>query len=403
MFKRVSSRSIQERWRNFLLWVEARQDVDHVLSYYTRQQVKIMDAKLGITYYVIQVGLILFIVGYLFIFKGGYLAREQAKGAVVTHVSGDAFSKSSGKAGERYFSSEDLTYPGMENGNLFIATRQEVSNQMVGLCEDQAMTCTSDADCSAILGGTCQLNGFCHELSWCDVDEVPEKYEIESDKVTVWARPFIQFIQLAPEKIFYAYNKPAPENVYTVRDLLKKCEPLPINYEEVAELGAVFEVSFRFECDVLVKKEDECEPKVEVRRLDTILDPERIGYSFSYSEYIDDAHRVENKVSGLRFFFRTTGEGRKWSFMKAVNTASNSLTLLSLAIIAVDLLVTRVFANRQKYKARKFEKSPDFSELMGKLEVKRTKDQQLKEVLEADEKTRVKEEEWLRRFQEDQV
>lgn len=381
--------------------LESQEDVDRVLSYYTRQQVQFMDAKLGVVFLVINLGIVLFVILYIFIYKQGYLKLEQAKGAVVTHASGDALAISSGKSASRYFGIEELTYPGLENGNIFIATRLVVHRQERGVCEDFSLACGSNSDCTPLGKGTCTEAGYCKEHSWCNVDKEPEKYEMKSDTIQIWARSFIQFVFLAPERLFSTNPTPNEGNTFTVRQLLKMCKPIPINYEEVAELGAVFEVGFRWSCGVRAKKE--CIPEVNVRRLDTILDPENIGFGFKYPEYIDADHRVSNEARGLRFYFRTTGVGKKVSLSASITTGSTSAALLSVAIILTDLLLTQVFANRKKYAARKFENTPDFSDYMEKLDQRKAVAVKVEDIDKAEQDLAEKEREWQMKFQEDKA
>lgn len=388
-------------FNSLLQQVDSQEDVDRLLSYYTRQEVLFLDAKLGITFRLIQLGIVAFVVGYMFIYKKGYMKFEQAKGAVVTHVSGDAVSVSSGAPGSRYFGIDELTYPGLENGNIFIATRQTIHRQMRGVCEDEAIPCLADADCTPGGGGVCGDMGLCKEHSWCNVDPEPEKYDMESDKIQIWARSFIQYVKLAPEKLFTTeLDNPGPQadNTFTVRQLLLQCEPIPVNYEEVAELGGVFEVQFTWNCNV---GKDRCQPQTGVRRLDTLLDPDHIGYSFKYAEYVDADHRVQNTVKGLRFFFKTTGLGKKVSMSAAITTGSMSAALLSFAIVIADLLLTKIFANRNRYKARKFENSPDFSEYMEQFEAKVANMVQVSHIDAAEQKVKDEEAAWIIQFQEE--
>ena len=39
-----------------------------------------------------------------------------------------------------------------ENGNLFVATRLDISHQQRGVCEDKQLRCETDADCHAQAG-----------------------------------------------------------------------------------------------------------------------------------------------------------------------------------------------------------------------------------------------------------
>jgi len=389
----------QECFAGLLAAVDSQEDADKLLSYYTRQQVLFVDAKLGATFYFLQFSILCFIVGYILIYKQGYVQWEQALGGCVTHVSGDAVAISTGTAATRYFSVEELTYPGLENGNLFVATRQSVHKQVRGVCEDPAMACLTNDDCTSAGDGVCTEAGLCKELSWCDVEEEPETYEIDSTQVQVWVRSFIQYVKLAPEKLFSTdavATGPTKDNTYTLRQLLKMAEPIPVNYEEVAELGAAFEVAFRWNCNV--KKT--CSPVLQVRRMDTILDPDNIGFAFKYAEYIDDANRVQNDVRGLRFFFRTSGTGSRSSVAATIMTVSTSMTLLQFALVFADLLLTKVFSNRKKYSARKFEGTPDFSEYIEALEEKQAHATKVEDIEKAEDDVVRKEGEWLVKFNE---
>lgn len=385
--------------------VDSREDTDRLLSYFTKQQVKFLDRKLGITFYITNFLIAAYIVGYMFIYQKGYLQLEQAKGATVTHVNGDAYAASSGKPGDRYFSAEELTFPGLENGNIFVATRYTVFKEKRGVCEDYSFPCSTDDDCSAKLDGKCTDNGYCKEPTWCtNEDEKPEVYELDTGYLTVWTRSLIQFVQLKPDRVFSTESKdPHPqagENVFTIRELLLKCEPLPVRYEEVAELGAAVEVMFVWVCGV---KEDDCKPKIKARRLDTIFDPENIGFKFDYTEHIDENTRFRNSVRGVRLFFRTVGIGKKMSVAATINRASLGAALLPIAIVTVDLMMIKLFKLRNKYKARKFELTPDFSEYMDSLSQRKAGAVKPEQIKAEEDKVIAAENDWLNRLDETDV
>jgi hypothetical protein len=382
--------------------LDSRGDPDRVFSYYTKQQVTFLDRYLGITFYAMAFLIGAYILGYIFIYDKGYLEYEHAKGAVATHVYGDATGISSGKKATRFFSSEEITYPGLENGNVFVATRQIIHRQMRGMCEDAYMPCMMDSDCSTGGGGYCSKNGLCMENSWCDQEEVPEDYEISTNNLQIWARSSIQFLKLNAERVYSTESEaPVPQpgyNTFTVDDLLMKCEPLPVRYEEVAELGAAIEVQFRWECAVMSK--EACKPEVHVRRLDTVFDPDNIGFGFSYPEYIDDDHRLRNEVRGVRIFFKTSGRGRKVSIAASITKATMGASLFALANILADMLMTKVFALQKKYIARKYENSPDFSEYIGSLDTRKVTYEHLSEV---ERQVKAKEDLWMAKLNEEDV
>lgn len=349
-------------------------DPDHQLAFDTKQQVNILDRWLGITFNISTVIILAYIFVYVFYFEQGYLEYEQARGAVVTHVNGDTISVSSGKPGTRFFTAEDLIYPGMENGGVFVTTRLTAMKQSRGICEDEKMPCSSDAYCSSHgdVEGRCTENGFCEEPAWCNDEEKHEHYQIDSGDLQIWVKSSIQFLTLNPSRIFSTENDhPYPElgwNTFTVAELLKECEPVPVLYEEVAELGAVVEVQLNWHCDVGKK---DCHPVLHAKRLDTIFSEEHIGFKFSYSEYISETERVLNTVSGIRLLIRTSGRGRQVSIPAVVQKFSLNSGLLLLAGITADLMMLKFFTLQKKYEARKYEQSPDFSEYIDALKKKR--------------------------------
>lgn len=200
-----------------------------------------------------------------------------------------------------------------------------------------------------------------------------EVYQVDSGNLQIWTRSIIQFVKIAADRVYTTQTEDAsPQqgyNTFTVRELLLKCEPLPVRYEEVAELGAVIEIQFFWEC--YVKSSGGCKPEIRARRLDTTFDPDNIGFGYSYSEYIDKTTRLNNQVRGIRLFFRTAGVGKKVSVSATINKASLGAALFTIAAVIADLLLTKVFRLKEKYKARKFEKTPDFSEYMELVEEKK--------------------------------
>lgn len=374
-----------------------------MLSYYTRQQVRFLDRKLGITFNICLVCIALYIVGYMFIYQKGYLEHEQAKGGTVTHIHGDVVSVSTGKPATRYFSADDLSYPGLENGNVFITTRQSVHRQKRGVCADYTVACAANTDCTPGGNGYCDLElGVCVESSWCNEEPVPEIYELDSGEVQIWTRSTIQFVKLNPERVFSTEqesNEPRRGyNTFSVRELLMLCNPLPVRYEEVAELGAVIEVQFFWECNV--KDEKHCHPTVKARRLDTVFDPDNIGFGFDYLEHIDEAHRVSNEVRGIRLLFRTAGDGNRFSAAATINRASLGAALFSIAQIIADLLMVKVFFLKKKYQARKFVQSPDFSDHIKNVEARQKEQISDSQIADRERVITEKEERWMQMLHE---
>jgi len=344
-----------------------KEDVDRLLSYNTKMQVNIQDKKLGITNILLQLLIVGYIVVYVFMVKEGYLKYEQARGIATTQVTGDLLAISSGSTEKRYFSADELVYPPLENGNVFVTTKLTVWQQTRRVCEDKTMPCTEVGHCSKNVDAACTEDGFCKEPSWCD-DAPGAVYSLDTGGFQIWVKSAIQFYQLDPSKIFGAVDDPKPVlwpnegfNTFAVKDLLGLCDP-PVRFEEVRELGAAIEVQFVYDCSVSGDPA-ECPVKIVARRIDAQLDENHIGFNFAYPEYTSPTTRRLNDVRGIRFYIRTVGTGKQPDVTVAVLMVSTGIALLGFAPVITDYMLERCFKNSQKYRARKFEISEDFSEI----------------------------------------
>lgn len=383
------------------------QDLDKSFSYSTKMEVLIRDRHVGLTNLLLQFTMVVFIVGVIFIYDVGYLEFEQASGSVIAHLQGDVVAVSIGKPGTRHFDAQDISYPGLENENVFIGTRIKIHRQKRGICEDHSMHCMVDANCTQSLQGRCTNMGLCEEPSWCNVEESPEIYELDAQQIMIWVQSSIQFLSLAPDRVYSSLDgHPYPElgyDTFLLQDLLMQCEPMPVRYEEVAELGASVEVQVIYECNV---DQHSCKSRFRVRRLDTIFDPENIGFGFSHAYYTHndpdaEAERTLHEMKGIRIFFKSVGTGRKFDFYNTILKCSMSLALLGIPPILTDLLMTRVFPKRKDYKDWKFEISPDFSDELEKFrkaqKEKEDRDKKYQQKRENEEKA---ERHWKRRLEE---
>jgi len=314
------------------------------------------------------------------------LQYEQARGVATTSVYGDVLAAADGQNVEKYFSADDLVYPPLENGNIFIATKLEIKHEKRGVCEDIRKPCESTDDCSKPPSGAswtpeCTAAGFCKEPSWCP-EGTPELYSLDVSGFQVWIRTAIEFYKLnslLPEderktfgsmstnprgiKLYDKENTKKDYNAYLVTDLLGMCTP-PVRIEEVSELGAAIEVQFAYDCNVASPVEA-CMPDIFAQRIDAVLDPYGIGYQFGYPIYDDndpDKRQLFN-VRGLRFYIRTSGIGEMFDWAVVILMLSTAVALLGFAPVFTDMLMTNTFKLRKKYYARKYEHSQDFSDL----------------------------------------
>lgn len=342
-----------------------REDVDRLFSYHTLQEVRIPDKMIGLTHKFVSAVVILTFIWYVLIADQGYCEFEPSKGATVTHALGEVLASGGTGKQSRYFSIDEITHPGLENGYVTIATQIEIEKQKRGTCTDPQMRCSSAADCTPGVGATCEA-GLCKEPSWCpDGTDSSTKYDLDTSSVGIWVKSSIQFLNLKPEKLFISSEKLVPypadgANVYSINDLLKLCNP-PVRFPEVKEAGAIFGVEFVWDCNV---EDNDCDsPYVQVRRIDSAFGPDRPGFSFEYPVYLGPDTRELHKVTGIRFSMHTVGTGRKVSYYAALLKFSMALSLLGLAPLVADLLMLHCMGSgSDSYFARKYDMTEDFGE-----------------------------------------
>lgn len=388
------------------------QDYDRFFSYHTKQQVNVLDRTLGFTNVVIQLLIASYVVGYVFIADRGYLEPEAAQGVMVNHMSGDAVGVSSGKkSGDRYFSADEITYPGLERGNVFVATKIIITQQKRGVCEDPNMYCRSADDCSKDVGAECTSNRLCKEPSWCstlmDGEPASEVYKLDTANEVILVKSAIQFKLLQPTKLFHEemtpvmYPKPG-FNAISLRQILLECNP-PVRYEEVAELGAAIEVQWVWNCNVDFPT---CEKQMVARRLDVAFDAEKIGFNFGWPFYngedmtVNGEERELRQMYGIRLYFRTVGTGQKVSMSIIIFKMSTGLALVGFAPIIADLMMLNCFKLSKKYAARKYIYSQDFGDYFDEMDQGMGSDDGDNEAADEMEDEQ-EDEEWRRRMDEE--
>uniref|UniRef100_A0AAY5EGK5 Purinergic receptor P2X, ligand-gated ion channel, 8 n=1 Tax=Electrophorus electricus TaxID=8005 RepID=A0AAY5EGK5_ELEEL len=107
------------------------------LDYKTEKYVIAKDKKVGLLYRLIQLFLIGYIIGWVFLTKKGYQETEESvESSVITKVKGVVFTNTTA-SGPRLWGPEDYVIPHQGEGVLFITTNFiETPNQKLGYCAE---------------------------------------------------------------------------------------------------------------------------------------------------------------------------------------------------------------------------------------------------------------------------
>lgn len=370
-------------------------DLDKVLPYKTIKQVCLLDRRLGFIFYGVQILVFLYIIGFILLFKKGYLEEELAIGQVEIRVRGKSMFKWNNN--EYVVDSADVTDPAIEHNAVFIGTRKEMTHQKRGICGNIMYECDQDSDCPKkppISQGKCGPDGLCEEAGWCPpLDIVSHKKTTEIYQYTnpenfvIWIKAAISFPKLAPNMTYTTMNAPQPVlaeqdpvnvNAYHMKDLLKSADIDPKD-PIVQEQGCMLNLRLQWDCNI--DSGDGCAaPMLQVKRLDM---GKAQGFDFFDAEYLIDKsgfamadQRFLRREVGYRLLVASKGTGYKTSVTAIMLQVSSGLALLSLASAVADAVMLYVLPERSHYRRYKEEMTPDFSDI---------RDLKAKRALEAEE------------------
>uniref|UniRef100_A0A4W4DVI9 P2X purinoceptor n=1 Tax=Electrophorus electricus TaxID=8005 RepID=A0A4W4DVI9_ELEEL len=335
------------------------------LDYKTEKYVIAKDKKVGLLYRLIQLFLIGYIIGWVFLTKKGYQETEESvESSVITKVKGVVFTNTTA-SGPRLWGPEDYVIPHQGEGVLFITTNFiETPNQKLGYCAEVEVPdgrCTENGDCAegktvvagnGVKSGRClrkehNSTGTCEIYAWCPIERshrpcVPLLGKTEN--FTIFIKNFIRF----PKFGFSKSNVlETPKDTY-----LKRCsydevtDPYcPIfrfgdvvrraghDFQDMALLGGSIEVLIEWYCD-LDRGYSACHPRYSFTRLDSSAAANVVsaGYNFRYAHYFKSAsgqvHRTLYKVYGIRLDILVYGKAGKFNIIPTVINLGSGFALM---------------------------------------------------------------------------
>ncbi|NWI21257.1 P2RX2 protein, partial [Crypturellus soui] len=362
----------------------ARRCARSLLSYSTPQVLVVRDWRLGAVSRALQLLILLYFVGYVFILQKGYQERETSlESSVVTKVKGMTESPSKMWDVGGYVSPP-------EGGSTFsIITRVEVSPaQMMDTCPEVsrgraasgALSRTARHGAPGPAGertGRCVPSAAgpgksCEILAWCPVDgrSVSESLAKRAAQFTILIKNSIRF----PRFGFSRSNIQAAE-----RNYLKSCtfnatsglycpifklgfivEQAGEDFMELAEKGGVIGVIISWDCNLDLPG-TECRPRYSFRRLDARAASAAPGYNYRFTKdysWKGSPRRVQVKAYGIRIDVMVQGQAGKFSLVPTAINMATALTSLGLGSFLCDWILLSCMNKQQVYSSRKFEEVP---------------------------------------------
>uniref|UniRef100_A0A671VZ36 P2X purinoceptor n=1 Tax=Sparus aurata TaxID=8175 RepID=A0A671VZ36_SPAAU len=357
-----------------------------LFDYKTEKYIVAQNKRVGVLYRLIQLFIIGYIIGWVFLSKKGYQETDEAiQSSVITKLKGVSVTNTT-ESGVIVWGPEDYVIPPQGEAVLFVVTNfLETPNQKLGYCPEVRILCIDDFRLSAlssgIRSGRCirkdeNSTGTCEIYGWCPIERnfKPQGPLLtNAENFTIYIKNFISFAK-------FTFSK---SNVLETTDktYLKKCrydEELhpycPIfrlgditrragyNFQDMSTFGGSIGIMIDWDCN-LDKGYSNCNPQYHFTRLDTSVSNKTIatGFNFRHARYFKngggESFRSLYKVYGVRFNIMVHGKAGKFSIIPTAINVASGLALMGAGAFFCDMVLLYLMKKGNFYRERKFEGS----------------------------------------------
>ncbi|KAG8511263.1 P2X purinoceptor 3 [Galemys pyrenaicus] len=356
--------------------------VSDFFTYETTKSVVVKSWTIGVINRAVQLLIISYFVGWVFLHEKAYQVRDTAiESSVVTKVKGF------GRYANRVMDVSDYVTPPQGTSVFVIITKMIVTeNQMQGFCpeSEEKYRCASDSQCrpdrpagGGILTGRCVNYSSelrtCEIQGWCpaEVDTVEMPVMMEAENFTIFIKNSIRFPLFNFEKGNLLPNLTA-QDMKTCRfhpDQAPFCPILRVgdvvkfagqDFAKLASTGGVLGIKIGWVCD-LDKAWDQCIPKYSFTRLDGVSAKSSVspGYNFRFAKYYKmengSEYRTLLKAFGIRFDVLVYGNAGKFNIIPTIISSVAAFTSVGVGTVLCDIILLNFLKGADQYKAKKFE------------------------------------------------
>ncbi|KAJ8000903.1 hypothetical protein DPEC_G00185220 [Dallia pectoralis] len=362
--------------------------ITNFFTYETTKSVVVKSWTIGIINRVVQLLIIIYFIGWVFIHEKAYQVRDTAiESSVMTKVKGF------GLANNRVMDVAEYVTPSQGASVFCIITKViTTEKQMQGKCpeSEKKFICTHDENCTRFLNKpgangiptekcvpfndthrTCEIRGWCP----AEIDDVKTYPMMEVENFTIFIKNSIRFplfnftkgnflSTITPEYI-NTCNFDQVNNIYCpifkVGDIIRYAQQ---NFTKLARKGGVIGIKIGWLCD-LDKSEDECNPSYSFTRLDAMSEMNHVsvGYNFRYAKYykMDNGtdYRTLVKATAIRFDVLVNGNAGKFYMIPTLINMVAAFTSVGVGTVLCDIILLNFLNGAEQYKAKKFEEVSD--------------------------------------------
>ncbi|XP_077164030.1 P2X purinoceptor 6 isoform X2 [Paroedura picta] len=343
---------MEDPWSNFFL---------SLLDYKTEKFVLTRNRKVGVLHRLVQLGILGYILGWVFLIKKGYQEKDadphssvitKLKGISVIHIK---------EIGDRLWDVADYVkppqHPSVPDGR-----------------------CRWHSECNAgqpvihgngIKTGRCVSFNFSHSTCeiyrWCPVENqtLPQKPLLaEAENFTLFIKNSINFtkfnfsrtntLKTADDSYFKGCRYDAHMSpycpVFRIHDMIKAAGE---SFADLALLGGAIGLRIDWNCD-LDQPPSECRPRYSFSLLDKKYN---FRTAFYYQDPLNQHYRSLLKLYGIRFDISVHGQAGKFSIVPTAVNLGTGAALLGAASVVCDLVLLYLDTKAEFYWSKKFEEA----------------------------------------------
>eukprot|EP01062_Namystynia_karyoxenos_P025344 TRINITY_DN1995_c0_g1_i1.p1 TRINITY_DN1995_c0_g1~~TRINITY_DN1995_c0_g1_i1.p1 ORF type:complete len:377 (+),score=119.04 TRINITY_DN1995_c0_g1_i1:113-1243(+) len=336
--------------------------------YDTVRFTRIRSWKIALLYYLIFLGILVYIFVVSIGLDRGYQAQEEVSGSVTLKLKGWAVSNETGAV----FDAADLvTY---YSSSAFLPLLLDGTNQTRGTCtgNEADERCATNGDCragrqleSGVDTGTCNTTaGFCIVNGWCPPEGPATRHQYleGTGNFSVFVRVDAAFPRWGIRTSNVQTEGSGPGgltwgvNLFEFSDLLRRAG-VPDDDRTRAK-GAVLRLRYTYNCDC-DRSISRCSPSIDFFRVDNPANAVSSGYNFREVVYSGDpghvtTQRLLRKKAGVVIQVTLVGQGGKFDIVSLLTRIGSGLALLGIASILADMCILYIHRAREYYTNKKF-------------------------------------------------
>ncbi|XP_067294874.1 P2X purinoceptor 1 isoform X2 [Pseudorasbora parva] len=354
-------------------------------EYETPRQVLVRNRRVAIVCRIIQLGVLSYIIGWVFMYEKGYQTVDTAISSVFTKMKGVAYTNISGD--ERIWDVADYVFPEQGDSSFVVMTNFISTIQQQDKCPElpdgkNRNKCTSDTDCDEgkfkrhMTGKCVNSTSTCEVYSWCPIEDdrqIPDPPILQTaENYTLFIKNSITFPQFnvvrsnLVETVDQNYinsclyhPKTDPQcPIFRLGDIVERSA---LNFSEIARVGGAVGVLVDWDCNLDLNLRH-CKPKYEFYGLygtgkNDKGEKPSLGYNFRFAKYYVE-NKVEKrnlmKVFGVRIDIIVHGRAGKFDIIPTLTAIGSGVGIFGVATVVCDVLLLYLLPKRDYYKNMKF-------------------------------------------------